>query len=77
MLEVSVTGGSIISHCPIHNENRARLLMADELEGSDLEKLINLADVFPTISNQIATFALLSFKFRKKYLSCSFDSILL
>lgn len=57
---------------PLHIVIRVRLLMADEFKGSDLEKLIYLlADVFPTISNQAATFAQLY------VLICSFGFILL
>lgn len=43
--------------------------MANELKDSDLEKLnYFLVDVFPNVSNQVAIFAQLSFKLRKKYL---------
>lgn len=50
-----------------------KLLMADEVKGSYLEKLnYLLADVFPTIGNQVAIFALLSFNLRKKFLNFGF-----
>lgn len=51
--------------------------MANELKGSDLEKLnYLLADVFPNVNNQVAIFAQLPFKLRKKYLKFSVVAIL-